>query len=241
MTDRVRKSARKSTARKPASPRKRLSARKPLKAYPIIAASEGEPLRCGWVAANPLFYAYHDEVWGVPTHDDRVLFEFLVLSGAQAGLSWSTILSKRAAYQRAFEGFDPGKVARYGAAQMKRLLADVGIVRNGQKLRSAIQNARATVRVQEEFGSFAAYLWPFVGGHPIVHHRRSMKDIPSRCPESDALSEDLKARGFSFVGTTICYAFMQTVGMVNDHLRTCHRCPPLSSTRAKPRSRKRRS
>jgi DNA-3-methyladenine glycosylase I len=225
-------------ATKPAAGSKPTSKRKSVSPRKSTVADESGPRGCGWVEANPLFHAYHDEVWGVPSHDDRILFEFLVLSGAQAGLSWSTILGKRAAYQRAFDGFDPVRVARYGDAKTRKLLADAGIVRNGQKIRSAIQNARATVRVQREFGSLAVYLWSFVGGEPVVHRRRSIGDIPSRSPESDALSDDLKARGFSFVGTTICYAFMQTVGMVNDHLHTCHRCPAPSAAKAKSNSKR---
>jgi DNA-3-methyladenine glycosylase I len=178
--------------------------------------------RCGW-ARSPLDIAYHDEEWGVPVHDDRVLFEFLVLEGAQAGLSWSTILNKRPNYRRAFAGFDPAKVARFTAADIDRLLGDAGIVRHRQKIASVVTNARAFLRVQAEHGSFDRYVWSFVGGAPKVNGWRMLRQVPARTPESDALSKDLKRRGFSFVGSTICYAFMQAVGMVNDHLVTCPR------------------
>ncbi len=176
--------------------------------------------RCHW-ARTPLSIRYHDEEWGVPQHDDRVLFEFLILEGAQAGLSWETILRKRAGYRRAFGGFDPAAVARYGGRQVRRLLADPGIVRNRLKINAAIQNARAFLAVQEEFGSFDAYIWRFVDGRP--RRRRSSRSVPARTPESDAISKDLKQRGFQFVGSTICYAFMQAVGMVNDHAMDCFR------------------
>ena len=178
-------------------------------------------VRCGWCGTDPLYVAYHDEEWGVPVFDDRKLFEFLILEGAQAGLSWLTILRKREAYRRAFADFDPREVAKFDARRKRRLLADAGIVRNRLKIDSAIGNARAFLKVQEEFGSFADYAWSFVGGAPIVNARRTMKDVPARTPESDALSKDLKKRGFTFVGSTICYAYMQAVGMVNDHLLTC--------------------
>ena len=180
------------------------------------------PERCGW-AQTELLRQYHDEEWGVPVHDDRTLFEFLILEGAQAGLAWITILRKRDAYRRAFAGFDPAKVARYGARDAKRLLADAGIVRNRLKIESAIRNARAFLDVQEEFGSFDAYQWRFVDGRPIVNRWRSLAEIPPRTPMSDAFSKDLKARGFSFVGSTIVYAHAQAVGMVNDHLAGCFR------------------
>lgn len=179
--------------------------------------------RCPWAGDDPLYVGYHDDEWGVPVHDDRKLFEFLVLEGAQAGLAWITILRKRAAYRRAFKGFDPAKVARFGAADVARLLADDGIVRNRLKIASAIRNAAAFLKVQDEFGSFDAYQWSFVGGRPKQATRRSMKDVPATSPESDALSKDLKRRGFNFVGSTIIYAHMQAVGMVNDHLVTCPR------------------
>jgi DNA-3-methyladenine glycosylase I len=169
--------------------------------------------------------AYHDEEWGRPVHDDRVLFEFLVLEGAQAGLSWSTILRKREGYRRAFAGFDVKKVARFGARDVARLMKDEGIVRNRLKIEAAIENARHVQEVARELGSFDAYLWRFVGGKPIVKRRRTMKDVPATTPESDALSRDLKKRGFRFVGSTIVYAFMQAVGMANDHLAGCLAVP----------------
>jgi DNA-3-methyladenine glycosylase I len=178
--------------------------------------------RCGWPSSE-LDIAYHDREWGVPVHDDRVLFEFLVLEGAQAGLSWSTILRKRENYRKAFAGFDPKKVARFGRAEIGKLLKDEGIVRNRLKIESTVTNARAFLAVQKEFGSFDRYVWGFVRGRPLQGRRRSLKDIPARTAESDALSKDLKRRGFRFVGSTICYAFMQAVGMVNDHLTTCYR------------------
>jgi DNA-3-methyladenine glycosylase I len=166
---------------------------------------------------------YHDEEWGVPVHDDRVLFEFLILEGAQAGLSWSTILKKRDAYREALADFDPVKVARFSEQRLTKMLTNPGIVRNRLKIAATVQNAQAFLAVQKEFGTFAAYLWPFVGGKPIVNARASMKDVPAKTPESDALSKDLKKRGFNFVGSTICYAFMQAVGMVDDHVADCFR------------------
>ena len=177
--------------------------------------------RCSWPSSE-LDIAYHDTEWGVPVHEDRVLFEFLTLEGAQAGLSWSTILNKRENYRRAFARFDPKKVARFTAQQRKKLMQDEGIVRNRLKIESTVSNARAFLAVQKEFGSFDRYLWQFVGGQPIQNARKG-KDVPARTTESDALSKDLKRRGFRFVGSTICYAFMQAVGMVNDHLTTCYR------------------
>ena len=179
--------------------------------------------RCAWSGTDPRMIAYHDEEWGVPVHDDRVLFEFLILEGAQAGLSWITILRKRDAYRRAFDRFDPRKVARYDERKVAALLADAGIVRNRAKIESAIKNANAFLEVQAEFGSFDAYQWRFVGGRPLQNRRRAMGDIPARSPESDALSKDLKSRGFNFVGSTIVYAHMQAVGMVNDHVVDCFR------------------
>jgi DNA-3-methyladenine glycosylase I len=179
-------------------------------------------IRCPW-ARTDLSIAYHDSEWGVPQHDDRVLFEFLILEGAQAGLSWETILKKREAYRRAFDRFDPIKVARYNAAKVARLLADEGIIRNRLKIASAVANAKAFLAVQKEFGSFDKYIWGFVGGRPKVNVFKSMSEVPARTAESDALSKDLKKRGFNFVGSTICYAMMQAVGMVNDHLTTCYR------------------
>ncbi|MBZ0145686.1 MAG: DNA-3-methyladenine glycosylase I [Rhodocyclales bacterium] len=183
----------------------------------------GTLVRCGWCGTDPLYVAYHDTEWGVPVHDDRMLFEFLILEGAQAGLSWITILKKREAYRRAFAGFDAGKVARFGPRQVERLLADAGIVRNRLKIEAAINNARHFLAVQEEFGSFDEYVWRFVDGRPIVNRRKTLKQVPASTPESDALSRDLKARGFKFVGSTICYAHMQATGMVNDHLTGCFR------------------
>jgi DNA-3-methyladenine glycosylase I len=167
--------------------------------------------------------AYHDTEWGVPVHDDRVLFEFLILEGAQAGLSWQTVLNKRENYRKAFSRFDPGKIARYGAKDVKRLLGDPGIIRNRLKIAAAIQNAKAFLEVQKAFGSFDAYIWRFVGGSPIEHHITTIRDIPAKTAESDAMSRDLLVRGFKFVGSTICYAFMQAVGMVNDHELSCFR------------------
>jgi DNA-3-methyladenine glycosylase I len=178
---------------------------------------------------------YHDEEWGRPTHDDTRLFEFLVLEGAQAGLSWDTILKKRENYRKAFDDFDPRKIERYNARKVKSLMNDPGIVRNRLKINSTVQNARAFLKAQDEFGSFDAYIWRFCGGAPIVNSWRLGKQIPARTPESDVMSKDLKKRGFSFVGTTICYAFMQAVGMVNDHLISCFRyaqlCPSKKQTR----------
>ena len=180
--------------------------------------------RCRWAGtSDPLYLAYHDDEWGVPSHDDRHLFEMLILEGAQAGLSWSTILNKRANYRRAYHRFDPRKVARYGAADRRRLLADAGIVRNRAKVAASVANARAFLDVQREFGSFAAFAWSFVGGAPIVNARKTLRDVPPRTAESDAFSKELKRRGFKFVGSTIMYAFMQAVGMVNDHQVDCFR------------------
>ena len=178
--------------------------------------------RCSWASAEPNI-TYHDEEWGVPVHDDRLLFEFLILEGAQAGLSWTTILNKRENYRKAFNGFRPEKIARYGAREMTRLLADAGIVRNRLKIAAAIENAKMFLAVRKEFGTFDAYLWSFVGGKPIQNRWRRMADVPACTPESDAMSHDLRRRGFRFVGSTICYALMQATGMVNDHLVTCPR------------------
>ncbi|HZX93383.1 MAG TPA: DNA-3-methyladenine glycosylase I [Myxococcales bacterium] len=179
--------------------------------------------RCGWAGSDPAMRAYHDEEWCVPAHDDRVLFEFLTLEGAQAGLSWSTILRKRETYRKAFAGFDPRRVARFDAARIVRLMQDPGIVRNRAKIESTVGNARAVLAVQQEFGSFDAYLWRFVGGRPIRTRRRSLSDLPASTPESDALSKDLQQRGFHFVGSTICYALMQACGLVDDHVQGCFR------------------
>ena len=178
--------------------------------------------RCPW-PTKPLDIEYHDTEWGVPLHDDRALFELLTLEGAQAGLSWSTILAKRENYRRAFDSFDAPRIAAYDARKVASLLTDAGIVRNRLKVASTVANAGAFLAVQQEFGSFDRFLWSFVGGKPIVNRRRQMKDVPARTPESDALSRALLARGFKFVGSTICYAFMQASGMVNDHLVTCPR------------------
>src|SRR5215468_3560319 len=191
-----------------------------------MAADEQSHPRCPW-AKSDIMIRYHDEEWGVPLHDDRQLFEFLVLEGAQAGLSWETILNKRENYRRAFDRFDPEKVARYNARKIAALLKDAGIVRNRLKVNSAVTNARAFLKVQEEFGTFDAYIWRFVEGKPIVGRRTKMGDVPASTPESDAMSKDLKDRGFKFVGSTICYAFMQATGMVNDHLVGCFRYKDL--------------
>ena len=183
-----------------------------------------ERRRCTWApAGKPLYLAYHDEQWGVPVHDDRTLFEMLILEGAQAGLSWETILNKRAAYRRAFDRFDPRKVARYDARKVRSLLADPGIVRNRLKIAATITNARGFLAVQGEFGSFDAYLWRFVDGAPKRNAWTDHRQIPARSAESDVMSKDLKRRGFGFVGSTICYAYMQACGLVNDHLTTCFR------------------
>jgi DNA-3-methyladenine glycosylase I len=187
--------------------------------------------RCAWAPADdPLYVAYHDEEWGVPSFDDKHLFEMLVLEGAQAGLSWSTILRKREGYRKAFANFDPEIVARYGAADTKRLLGDAGIVRNRLKVESAITNAQRVLEVQDADGSLAAYLWSFVGGTPIVGKFRELGDLPAETEESRAMSKDLKRRGFRFVGPTACYAFMQSTGMVNDHVVSCFRYGELTTT-----------
>jgi DNA-3-methyladenine glycosylase I len=188
--------------------------------------------RCSWPQTD-LDIEYHDTEWGVPVHDDRRLFELLTLEGAQAGLSWSTVLKKRPTYRQAFADFDPVRVARFTAKRVERLMQDPGIVRHRQKVESTVSNAKAFLNVQKEFGSFDRYVWRFVGGTPQTANRRSLGDVPARTPESDALSKDLKRRGFSFVGSTICYAFMQAVGMVNDHVVTCFRNSQVSAL-AKP-------
>lgn len=180
-------------------------------------------IRCEWPGDDALMLAYHDQEWGVPLHDDRTHFEFLVLDGAQAGLSWSTILRKRAAYQEAFDGFDPQIVAGYGEAKFEELLANAGIIRNRQKINSAIKNAQAFLRVQEEFGSFDRYIWDFVNGRPIQNAWLDLASIPARTPLSETISKELKKRGFSFVGPTIIYAYMQAAGLVNDHVVHCFR------------------
>lgn len=184
----------------------------------------GEPKRCGWAVLNdPLYLAYHDREWGVPVHDDRALFEFLVLEGAQAGLSWGTILRKRENFRRAFGGFDPKAVSRYDRRKVAQLLRDPGIIRNRLKIESAVRNAGAFLEVEKEFGSFDAYVWRFVGGRTKVNRWRILKEVPASTPESEAMSRDLLKRGFRFVGPTICYAHMQATGMVNDHLVSCFR------------------
>jgi DNA-3-methyladenine glycosylase I len=192
---------------------------------PAVTASRRARVRCPW-ARTPLALAYHDREWGRPVRDDRLLFEFLVLEGAQAGLSWETILRKRDAYRRAFDGFEPARVARFTPARVRRLLADPGIVRNRLKVESAVSNARAFLEVQGEFGSFAGWVWEFVGGRPRVNRPRTLDEVPARTEQSDAMSRELRRRGFRFVGSTICYAFMQATGMVDDHLRTCFRARP---------------
>jgi DNA-3-methyladenine glycosylase I len=188
-----------------------------------------EVIRCSWPGVDPLYIRYHDEEWGVPVHDDRTLFEFLVLEGAQAGLSWITILKRREGYRKAFAGFDPKVVASYGDSDVERLLSDPGIIRNRAKVHSAIQNAKAFLKVQDEFGSFDAYIWSFVDGTPIVNRFESMQEIPASTELSDAISKDLKKRGFSFVGSTIIYAHMQATGMVNDHVTSCFRHSQLAT------------
>ena len=189
--------------------------------------------RCGW-ATTDLSIAYHDTEWGVPVHDDRVFFELLILEGAQAGLSWETILKKRENYRREFASFDPSAVARFTARRIEKILANedpaTSVVRNRAKVASSVANAKAFLRVQREFSSFDAYVWPFVGGAPIVSRRRSMRDLPAKTAEAEALSKDLKKRGFGFVGPTICYAFMQATGLVNDHLVTCDRWAEVAET-----------
>jgi len=190
-----------------------------------------QPTRCAWVGESPLYQAYHDNEWGVPVHHDRLLFEFLVLEGAQAGLSWLTVLRKREGYRRAFARFEPAEVAAFGDADVERLLADPGIVRNRLKIGAAIDNARAFLRVQEEFGSFDAYVWGFVAGETIQNEWRTMAEIPAKTPEAEHMSADLKRRGFRFVGPTICYAHMQATGMVNDHTIDCFRYRELKEGR----------
>jgi DNA-3-methyladenine glycosylase I len=185
--------------------------------------SDATRIRCAWAGNDPLYQAYHDEEWGVPVHEDRLLFEFLILEGAQAGLSWITILRKRAAYRAAFAGFDPEVVTRFDGAKVAELLANPGIVRNRLKVESTITNARAFLQVQEEFGTFNAYQWRFVDGTPIQNAWQNIKEVPANTTVSDTMSRDLKKRGFRFVGSTICYAHMQAVGMVNDHTVDCYR------------------
>jgi DNA-3-methyladenine glycosylase I len=188
--------------------------------------NEEKLIRCAW-ATGELSVRYHDEEWGVPLHDDRTFFEFLILEGAQAGLSWSTILNKRENYRRAFDNFEPERVARFDRRRIQKLLADPGIVRNKLKIASSVENAKAFLRLQEEFGCFDRYIWQFVGGKPRINRWKSLKQLPAKTSESDAMSKDLKKRGFNFVGSTICYAFMQATGMVNDHAVNCFRYRPL--------------
>jgi len=185
--------------------------------------SKGERKRCAWGTSDPLLTEYHDRDWGVPAHDEKRLYEFLVLEGAQAGLNWRTILSKRENYRRAFANFDPSRVAQFKAGDVKRLLADPGIVRNKLKVAAAVTNAQKVLEIQKEYGSFDRYIWQFVGGKPIKNNFRSVSDIPATTKESDAMSKDLRKRGFKFVGSTICYSFMQAVGLVNDHTVDCFR------------------
>jgi DNA-3-methyladenine glycosylase I len=190
-------------------------------------AAPAETQRCTW-ARDDLSIAYHDDEWGVPLHDDRGLFEFLILEGAQAGLSWSTILKKRPAYRAAFDRFDPRKVARYDETRLAKLLENEGIVRNRLKVHAAVRNAKAFLDVQKEFGTFDAYIWQFVGGRPLQNRWKRLEDLPARTEQSDAMSKDLQKHGFTFVGSTICYAFMQATGMVNDHLVSCFKYKAVS-------------
>lgn len=191
---------------------------------------KSHPLRCPWAGTDPLYISYHDREWGVPVYNDRKLFESLILDGAQAGLSWITILKRRNHYRKAFAGFDPKKIARFKAADIRRLMKNPGIIRNRLKIESAVSNAKAFLKVQDETGSFSDYLWSFIGGTPVKNKRLTLKDLPAKTPVSDAMSKDLKKRGFSFVGSTICYAFMQAVGMVNDHLVACFRYHEVQTT-----------
>lgn len=181
--------------------------------------------RCGWVTPDPLYIDYHDQEWGVPVHDDRRWFEMLLLEGMQAGLSWITILKKRDHFRQALDGFDPVRIAKYDSSDVERLLMDPGIIRNRLKLQAAVTNARAFLEVQKEFGTFDRYIWRFTGGEPILNHWQSLEDVPATTSLSDELSRDLKKRGFKFVGSTICYAFMQATGMVNDHTSDCYLHP----------------
>ena len=195
----------------------------------MVARTKQNPHRCAWVGADPQMIAYHDEEWGVPLHDDRRLFEFLILEGMQAGLSWSTVLHKRPNFRKVFHGFNPARVARYTTADVRRLLDDPGIIRNRLKIEAAIHNARRFREIQEEFGSFDTYIWQFVDGKPIQNRFKSISEIPAKTTESDALSQDLRRRGFKFVGSTICYAHMQATGMVNDHTIDCFRYNEVSA------------
>lgn len=188
-----------------------------------MTSKKKTPKRCAWVNDNPLMILYHDTEWGVPVHDDKKLFEFLILEGAQAGLSWQTVLNKRENYRKALHGFDPVKIARYGSKNVMRLLDNPGIIRNRLKIVATIENAKKFLEIQKEFGSFDKYIWQFVGGKPIKNKFKSLRDIPPTTKESDAMSIDLRKRGFKFVGSTICYAFMEAVGMTNDHTTDCFR------------------
>ena len=189
----------------------------------------GAPARCPWCGDDPLYTAYHDHEWGAPSHDDAHLFEMLLLEGQQAGLSWITILRKRENFRVAFDGFDPERIARYTPARLEQLMGNAGIIRNRLKLNAAVKNARAFLAIQEEFGSFAQYIWSFVQGHAIQNRFRRMTEVPATSAQSDAMSRALKQRGFTFVGSTICYAYMQSIGMVNDHLLDCHRHPTIQA------------
>lgn len=195
-----------------------------------------QPIRCRWVNEDPLYIRYHDEEWGVPVHDDPKWFELLTLEGAQAGLSWYTVLKKRERYREVLDGFDPSIVAEYDAAKIEELMGDAGLIRNRLKLESTVRNAKAFLKVQEEFGSFDAYIWAFAGGKPIISNRTRHEDVPARTEISDRLSKDLKKRGFGFVGSTICYALMQASGMVDDHLRDCFRGSRISGSEKSVRS-----
>ncbi len=187
--------------------------------------------RCGWSTSNQLYIDYHDKEWGVPVHDDRLLFEFLILEGAQAGLSWSTILKKRENYRKAFDNFDAEKISRYSKSKIEKLLLNEGIIRNRLKIEAAVNNAKAFIKIKKEFGSFDKYIWGFVNGKPITNSWTSLKEIPAKTAESDNMSKDLVKRGFKFVGSTICYAFMQAVGMVNDHIVVCFRYNEIVNSR----------
>jgi DNA-3-methyladenine glycosylase I len=191
--------------------------------------------RCAWAGSDPLYVAYHDDEWGVPEHDEIRLFEMLILEGAQAGLSWLTILRKRENYRRAFAGFDPARVARFDRRKIERLLSDEGIVRNRLKVEGAVTNARAYLKIQDEFGGFDPFIWEFIGGKPLVNAWCTLDQVPVTTPESDAMSKELKRRGMKFVGSTICYAFMQAVGMVNDHTTDCGWYAGASRRRRRPR------
>jgi len=195
------------------------------------STSDDGRVRCSWAGTDPEMIAYHDDEWGVPLHDDRALFEFLILEGAQAGLSWSTILHRRDGYRRAYRQFDPAKVARFGERDVARLLADERIIRNRAKIAWSVRNAHEFLAVQREHGSFDAYLWKFAGGAPVVNRPRTPAGVPASTELSDALSKDLRKRGFGFVGSTICYAFMQATGVVNDHLASCFRAPSAPGKR----------